>query len=111
MREAIANLQDNTYETPGQQADFSPTQLGENVLKLTLLTGGGASLQLTESFRIGAEVNFILTGDDLLDGQQWNVDNTVRDTQDSRLCMPFKPALERIPVRHSVQCKSFASIE
>jgi len=82
VREAIANLQDNTYETPGQQADFSPTQLGENVLKLTLLTGGGASLQLTESFRIGAEVNFILTGDDLLDGQQWNDDNTVSDTQD-----------------------------
>jgi len=69
--EALDQIQDNTYETLGERDFVNTTIVGGYVLNSQLSTGAGLRFRLGEKFYLGAQVEYIFVGNDLLDGQQW----------------------------------------
>ncbi|MCW3073027.1 MAG: rane protein [Flaviaesturariibacter sp.] len=70
-RDAIRELQDDTYETHAE--DYGPNRptIGGNSYKTVGHFGLGIALKLNNRINLALEDRFTFTNDDLLDGQRW----------------------------------------
>lgn len=76
LRSQLNEILDGTYETLAQQDILNDTQIGNRSFRSCFLSGIGFRIRATEHFAIGLEGRYHFILDDLLDGQQWNNDNT-----------------------------------
>jgi outer membrane protein OmpA-like peptidoglycan-associated protein len=70
-RDAIRDLQDDTYETHAEDYGTSRPTIGGNSYKTVGHFGLGLALKLNNRINIAIEDRFTFTNDDLLDGQRW----------------------------------------
>ncbi|MEM7658735.1 MAG: hypothetical protein AAF399_21605, partial [Bacteroidota bacterium] len=84
-RLALQQLSDGVYETWGERDLLNNTTVGNSLVNTIFLVGGGVRLRLSGPLSLGVEANYLFTGDDLIDGQQWLVDNTPSPDTDKLL--------------------------
>ena len=71
VRDALQDLQDDSYETRAErQGDRRPKLFG-NTFKPVGHVGAGIAFKVSNRVNIALEDRFTFTNDDLLDGQQW----------------------------------------
>ncbi|MFK7922180.1 MAG: hypothetical protein AB8H47_09495 [Bacteroidia bacterium] len=76
LRSQLNEILDGTYETLAQQDVLNNTQIGNRTFRSCFLGGAGFRIRATDHFAIGLEGRYHFILDDLLDGQQWNDDNS-----------------------------------
>lgn len=83
-KESLQELLDGSYETPAQ-IDFTKTQFGKYSLSIPLNLGAGFRIPINDNIKLGLEVRYLIMGNDLLDGQQWDDLETISEDDDSVL--------------------------
>lgn len=76
IRDQLKSLLDGNYETLGQLDVVNQQGFGDNVLNTTFVVGFGAKYMIFQQWGVGLEANYSFVGDDLIDGQRWNNDNS-----------------------------------
>jgi len=86
-RQRLDQLRDGSYETLAEQEDFGQQRLGNGNLTVAFEVGAGLSYRLQESWQLAIDLGYLLTGSDLLDGQQWLPDNQPSPESDHLLVL------------------------
>jgi hypothetical protein len=75
IRSALRDLLDDSYETPAEShGDRKSRVFGGMTNRATATVGFGAAFKINKRVNISIEDRMTFTGDDLLDGQRWQVD-------------------------------------
>jgi hypothetical protein len=82
VRSILVDMLDGTYETFAQQDVVNKTGFGQYGLSGLFTGGAGFRFKLSDKIAVGLEGRVGLVSDDLLDGQQWNDDNTLSSNND-----------------------------
>lgn len=75
IRSILNDIQDDTYETPAQRDIQNSTRVGNLILNTSFHLGGGFSFSVSPRLGLGLEGRYTFVGSDLLDGQQWTINN------------------------------------
>jgi hypothetical protein len=75
LRQSLQDLRDGTYETPAESEVGGRADPNAYVFNLAFELGLGISCRLQEKWALYLDLGYLLSGSDLLDGQQWLPDN------------------------------------
>jgi opacity protein-like surface antigen len=95
-RQALQDLSDGTYETWGQRDLLNDRTIRNNLVNTVFVLGGGIRYQLSSPIALGLDFSYLFTGDDLLDGQQWQTNDLPTGNSDKlmRIGISFDYTLE-----------------
>jgi hypothetical protein len=74
IRKALRDLLDDSYETPAESHGDRKSIFNGMTNRPTATIGFGAAFKITKRVNLAIEDRMTFTGDDLLDGQRWQVD-------------------------------------
>lgn len=86
-RQRLDQLRDGSYETLAEQEDLGQRRLGDGTLTLAFEVGAGLSYRLRGPWQLAVDLGYLITGSDLLDGQQWLPDNQPSPDSDHLLIL------------------------
>jgi hypothetical protein len=74
IRSALRDLLDDSYETPAERHSDRKSRFGGMTNRATATVGLGAAFKINKRVNLSIEDRMTFTGDDLLDGQRWQID-------------------------------------
>ncbi len=86
-RQRLDQLRDGSYETLAEQEGLGQQRTGDGTLTVVFEVGAGVSYRLRGPWQLAVDLGYLITGSNLLDGQQWLPDNQPSPDSDHLLIL------------------------